>query len=53
MRSEHVEHNIKEETAVELHPDNMKGEECFHINNSQKSLLQTLKEQKKAFSKEK
>jgi len=42
-----VEHVIREATEINLHPNNMKREECFSLSKSWKLQLHTLKEQNK------
>jgi hypothetical protein len=42
MKARYMEHIIREETEIELHPDNMNREEGFSLSKSLKLLLQTL-----------
>jgi hypothetical protein len=44
MKAGHMEHNIREETELELHSNNMNKEKGFSLSKSWKPLLQTLKE---------
>jgi len=52
-KSGHMEHHVRDMTEIEVHHDNINKEEGFFLSKSWRPLTWSLKEWKKALSKEK